>query len=48
MLLTNFIEYHFKQNKDHLVRVKAGVQNFFLLGMPEYGKEVEKELAKYQ
>lgn len=48
MLLTNFIEYHFDQDKDHLVEVKAGVRNFFLLGMTEYGKEVEKELAKYQ
>lgn len=35
-------------DKNHLVRVKVAVQNFFLPGMPEYGKEVEKELAKYQ
>ena len=48
MLLTNFIEYHFDQDRNHLVKVKAGVQNFFLLGMPEYGKEVEKELENYQ
>ena len=42
MLFTNFIEYHFDHDKGHLVKVKAGVQNFYLLGMPEYGKEVKK------
>ncbi|WP_147441065.1 MULTISPECIES: helix-turn-helix domain-containing protein [unclassified Lactobacillus] len=46
LLLKNMIEYHYKAEDKYLDICRIAIENFSLLGMPEYGKELERFFKK--
>lgn len=47
LLLKNMIKYHYKTEAKYLDICRRAIDNFSLLGMPEYGKELERFFKKY-
>lgn len=42
LIFINIIAYHDENSPKYLAKCKKGIENLALLGMPEYGKKVEK------
>jgi Rgg/GadR/MutR family transcriptional activator len=47
LLLKNMIEYHYKAEDKYLDICRIAIENFALLGMPKYGKELERFFKKH-
>ncbi|WP_182438082.1 helix-turn-helix domain-containing protein [Lactobacillus bombicola] len=47
LLLKNMIEYHYEAEDKYLDICRIAIKNFSLLGMPEYGKELERFFKKH-
>lgn len=47
LLLKNMIKYHYKTEAKYLDICRRAIENFSLLGMPEYGQELERFFKKY-
>lgn len=47
LLLKNMIKYHYKTEAKYLDICRRAIDNFSLLGMPEYGQELERFFKKY-
>lgn len=47
VLLKNIINYHYNERMEYLDKCKIAIDNFTLLGMQEYGHELENFFTKF-